>query len=116
MEESEAKEYIKKAEYPKPERVKQDKPRVLYLGLPRRFVAGTVYDPVEKEVIIGANVTLTDNNDKQSYSAKTDNYGDFEFEGLPVSKFTLVIAKGRKSKTIKVSTDMDITLGDIPLT
>jgi tetrathionate reductase subunit B len=116
MEESEAKEYIKKAEFLKPERVGKDKPHVYYLNLPKRFVAGTVYDPVEKEVIIGASVTLTDNTDKKSYTAKTDSFGDFEFEGLPVSKFTLVIAKGKMSKTIKVNTEMDITLGDIPLT
>jgi tetrathionate reductase subunit B len=115
MEESEAKAYIKKAEFVKPERASQDKPRVYYLNLPKRFVAGTVYDPVEKEVVIGANVTLTNNDDKQSYTAKTDNFGDFEFEGLPVSKFTLVISKGKKSKTIKVNTDIDISLGDIPL-
>ncbi|HSW57803.1 MAG TPA: carboxypeptidase-like regulatory domain-containing protein, partial [Dehalococcoidales bacterium] len=102
-------------EYSRPERVAQDKPRMFYLNLPKRFVAGTVYDPVEKEVIIGASVTLTDNKDQKSYTAKTDEYGDFEFEGLPVGKFTLVITKGKKSKTIKVNTDIDISLGDIPL-
>ena len=115
MEESEAKAYIKKAEFVKPERAAKDKPRVYYLGLPKRFVAGTVYDPAEKEVVIGANVTLTDNEAKRSYNAKTDDFGDFEFEGLPVSKFTLEITKGKKSKTLKVSTEQDTTLGDIPL-
>jgi Fe-S-cluster-containing dehydrogenase component len=115
MEKSEAKEYIQKAEYLKPERVKQDKPKVYYLNLPKRFVAGTVYDPTEKEVVIGANVTLTDTASKQSYTAKTDSYGDFEFEKLPVSKFNLTIEKGKKSKTLKVSTEQDISLGDIPL-
>jgi Fe-S-cluster-containing dehydrogenase component len=115
MEESEAREYIKKAEFAKPERAKQDKPRVYYLNLPKRFIAGTVYDPVEKEVIIGANVTLTDTQDQQVYTGKTDHFGDFEFEALPVSKFTLEIAKGKKSKSLKVSTEKDTTLGDIPL-
>ena len=43
-----------RAEYLKPERKAKDKPRVHYLNLPKRFIAGTVYDPVEKEVIIGA--------------------------------------------------------------
>jgi tetrathionate reductase subunit B len=116
MEEAEAKEYIQKAEFLKPERAEKDQPHVYYLNLPRRFIAGTVYDPVEKEVIIGATVTLVDSGDKKSYTAKTDSFGDFEFEKLPVSKFTLTIEKGKKSKTLKVSTDQDVSLGDIPLT
>jgi tetrathionate reductase subunit B len=117
MEESEAKKLIKGAEFAqKPERHSEDKVRVYYLGLPKRFVAGTVYDPVEKEVIIGANVTLTDTVNNQSYTAQTDSYGDFEFEKLPVSKFTVNIKKGKKSKDIKVNTNQDVSLGDIPLT
>jgi tetrathionate reductase subunit B len=116
MEESEAKEYIKKAEAIKPERAKQDKPRVYYLNLPKKFIAGTVYDPVEKEVIIGANVTLTEAGGKKTYTAKTDSYGDFEFEKLPSAKYNLTIEKGKKSKRIEVSTvEKDISLGDIPL-
>ena len=50
MEESEAKAYIKKAEVAKPERASQDKPRVYYLNLPKRFVAGTVYDPSKRKL------------------------------------------------------------------
>jgi tetrathionate reductase subunit B len=116
MEEAEAKEYIQKAEYVKPERKAADKPRVHYLNLPRRFIAGTVYDPQEKEVVIGAKVTLVAaGGKKESYSAKTDSYGDFEFEKLSVGKFTLTIEKGAKSKTLKVSTKQDISLGDIAL-
>ena len=116
MEESEAKEYIKKAEYIKPERAKQDKPRVYYLNLPKRFIAGTVYDPKEKEVIIGATVTLTEAGAKKTYTAKTDSYGDFEFEKLPSAKYVVTIEKGKKSKNIEVdTTEKDISLGDIPL-
>jgi len=115
VEETEAKDFIKKAEFLKPERKDADKPRVYYKDLPKRFVAGTVYDPEEKEVIIGAAVTLVDSASKKSYTAKTDSYGDFEFEKLPVSKFVLTIEKGKKSKEIKVATQEDISLGDIPL-
>jgi tetrathionate reductase subunit B len=116
MEESEAKEYIKKAEVIKPERKAADKPRVYYLNLPKKFIAGTVYDPVEKEVIIGAEVTLAEAGSKKVYTAKTDSYGDFEFEKLPDAKFNLSITKGKKSKKIAVSTEeKDISLGDIPL-
>jgi tetrathionate reductase subunit B len=113
MEESEAKKLIQDAELIEPGM----KPRIYYLNLPKRFVAGTVYDPVEKEVIIGAAVTLTENGgSKKTYTAKTDSYGDFEFEKLPVGKFNLTIEKGPKSKAIKVNTEQDVSLGDIPLT
>jgi tetrathionate reductase subunit B len=117
MEESEAKKYIKQAEFAqKPERASEDKVRVYYLNLPKRFIAGTVYDPAEKEVVIGASVTLTDNVNNKTYAAQTDSYGDFEFEKLPVSKFTVNIKKGKKSKDVKVNTNQDVSLGDIPLT
>jgi tetrathionate reductase subunit B len=114
MEESEAKEYIKKAEVINPERKAADKPRVYYLNLPKKFIAGTVYDPVEKEVIIGAKVTLSDG--KKTYTAETDSYGDFEFEKLPDATYTLTIQSGKKVKKIEVSTiEKDISLGDIAL-
>ena len=47
-----------KAEVWKPELKTRPKPRVYYLNLPKKFIAGTVYDPVEEEVIIGATCTL----------------------------------------------------------
>jgi tetrathionate reductase subunit B len=117
MEEDEAKELIKNSEVLKPERQAKDKTRVYYLNLPKRFVAGTVYDPVEKEVIIGANVTLTGTDGtKETYTSKTDSYGDFEFEKLKVGNYQLVIENGQKKKEIQVSTEQDVSLGDIPLT
>jgi len=116
MEEDEAKELIKNSEVLKPARQKKDKTRVYYLNLPKRFVAGTVYDPVEKEVIIGADITLSQvGSSKKTYSAKTDSYGDFEFEKLPVGKFKLTIKNGKKQKDIQVNTEKDVSLGDIPL-
>ena len=116
VEESEAKEFIAKAEYLKPERAAKDGVRLHYQNLPKRFIAGTVYDPVEKEVVIGASVTLARKGVKKTYTAKTDGFGDFEFEKLPVGQFTLTIEKGKKSKEMKVSTEKDVSLGDIPLT
>ena len=113
-EESELKTLISRSEALDP-KVKAS-PRVYYLNIPKKFIAGTVYDPVEKEVIIGATVTLSQSGSKKTYTAKTDSYGDFEFEKLPVGKFTVAIEKGKKSKEIKVDTKEDISLGDIPLT
>jgi tetrathionate reductase subunit B len=113
--EAEAKGLLKGAEYLKPERKAKDKPRVHYQSLPRRFIAGTVYDPVEKEVIIGAKVTLTEG--KNTLTTKTDSYGDFWFEKLKVGKFNLTIEYKGKSKEFKaLSTEKDVNLGDIPLT
>ena len=90
------------------------KPRVYYLNLPKRFVAGTVYDPGEEEVVIGATCTLTGDGD--TFSATTDGFGDFWFEGLKVGTFSLKIEAAGKTKTIDaISTEKDVNLGDIPL-
>ena len=116
VEESDAQSFINGAEVIRPEREGKDKPRVYYRNLPKRFVAGTVYDPVEKEVVIGAMITLTKAGGGGSRSVKTDSYGDFWFEGLDVGRFNLKIEKDGKSKVFKnVSTDLDVNLGDIPI-
>jgi len=112
-EESEFKDLIAKAEVLKPELGL--KPRVYYLNIPKKFIAGTVYDPVEKEVVIGATCNLTSNGQKMT--ATTDGFGDFWFEGLKEDTYSLKIeAKGFAAKTFdKISTEKDVNLGDIPL-
>ena len=105
---------IKKGEVWQPEL--NLKTRVYYLNLPRRFVAGTLYDPVAKEVIIGATCTLSEAGSGKKSTAATDGFGDFWFEGLKVGKFSLKIESNGKSKTIgPISTERDVNLGDIPL-
>jgi hypothetical protein len=113
--EEEFKDFIAGAELLNPEA--GTKSRVYYKGLPKKFVAGTVYDPKEKEVIIGANCTLKDVDSGETFTAQTDNFGDFWFRGLKDERaFTLTIEKDGKTKTIDdVSTDIDLSLGDIPL-
>jgi tetrathionate reductase subunit B len=112
-EESELSELIAKAEVFHPEYGL--KPRVYYIGLPKRFVAGTVYDPVKKEIVKGAVCTLT--GEGGPFTAVTDGFGDFWFEGLKVGNFSLKIeASGFAAKKInKISTEKDANLGDIPL-
>jgi tetrathionate reductase subunit B len=112
--ESEFKDLIAKAEVLKPEA--GAKPRVYYLNIPKKFIGGTVYDPVEKEVVIGAACTLDGNNDK--WGTKTDNFGDFWFEGLEEGIYSLKIeAEGFAAKTFDaLNTEKDINLGDIALT
>jgi len=113
VEESGISDLISKAEVLHPEF--NAKPRVYYLNIPKKFVAGTIYDPVEKEVIIGATCTLTENGKKLTKT--TDGFGDFWFEGLEIGTYSLKIeAKGFKTKTIdSISTEKDVNLGDIPL-
>jgi tetrathionate reductase subunit B len=110
-EEAELKDPIAKAEILHPEY--GTKPSVYYIGLPKRFIAGTVYDPGAKEVVIGATCTLSGDG---TGTATTDVFGDFWFEGLKAGTYSLKIEKGSKTKTISVSTvKEDVGLGDIPL-
>ncbi len=114
-EESEFKALIAKAEVMKPE--SGAKPRVYYLNIPKKFIAGTVYDPKAKEVVIGATCTLSGPKAGKKATATTDGFGDFWFEGLADGKYSLKIeAKGFAAKSFdNISTEKDVNLGDIPL-
>lgn len=91
------------------------RPRVYYKNIPGKFIAATVYDPVEKEVIIGGKCVLTSGEKK--WETVTDSYGDFWFKDLPEGVFDLVIsAPGFKDKQFNgLNTEKDINLGDIPM-
>lgn len=90
-------------------------PRVYYRNIPGKFIAGTVYDPVDKEVVIGARCLLTSGG--KVVETFTDAYGDFWFKDLTVGTYHLGIeAKGFKGKYFPdLSTAKDINLGDIGL-
>jgi Fe-S-cluster-containing dehydrogenase component len=110
-EEDDFKDLIAKAEILHPEYGL--KPRVFYLNLPKRFIAGTVYDPVTKEVVIGANCTLSGDD---TASAITNDWGDFWFDGLKAGTFSLKLEAAGKTKIITdINTAKDVSLGDIPL-
>lgn len=113
-EESDFADLIAKAEVLKPE--SGTKPRVYYLNIPKKFVAGTVYDPAEKEIVEGAVCTLTDGKGG-TWTTTTDGFGDFWFRGLEVGTYQLTIkADGFAAKTLTdISTEKDVNLGDIPL-
>lgn len=94
-------------------------PRVYYRNRPGRFIGGTVYDPVEEDILEGAKVRATIGG--KTYQTVTDEFGDFWFYDLPTGKYKVVIeAKGFE---FKVFDDVDATapdnygvnLGDIPL-
>ena len=90
-------------------------PRVYYRTIPGPFIAGLVYDPVEKEVIIGAKCRLV--TGAKVYETVTDDYGDFWFKDLPVGRFDLYIeAKGFQRKIFEdLRTVECLNLGDIPM-
>jgi hypothetical protein len=118
MDEGEAQDLIARSEVWRPELKNKVKPRVYYMNLPKKFIAGTVYDPVEKEVMIGAICTLAETRDGKKYTAITDSYGDFWFEGLEEGEFNLEIKMEGKVKSFKGlnTAEKDINLEDIPLT
>jgi tetrathionate reductase subunit B len=113
----EAKGLISKAEVWLPELKDEVKPRVYYLNLPKKFIAGTLYDPVEEEVVIGAKATLKA-ADGTTCATETDAYGDFWFEGIDSGVYDLELAHAGKVLTFSEldTTEVDVNLGDIPLT
>jgi Fe-S-cluster-containing dehydrogenase component len=89
--------------------------KVSYIGLPKRFVAGAVVFGDTDECAEGVKVILEGEGEKQTLA--TDNYGDFEFEGLAADKEYMVKieAPGYKSQKIAAKTAIDVYLGDIVL-
>ena len=90
------------------------KSHVWYKGLPKKFVAGIVYDPIEKEIVEGAKCTLV--GPSGSFTAMTDDMGDVWLRNLPEDDWTLTIEGLGRTKVIEVSTKTeDVGLGDIAL-
>jgi tetrathionate reductase subunit B len=113
-EESDFEELIKKAEIMLPEA--GTNPRVYYLNLPKKFVAGTIYDPEKEEVLIGSTCTLTSKAGTKTYKVETDYFGDFWFKNVEVDTYSLKIEAVGKIKIIdSVTTEEDVNLGDIPI-
>lgn len=114
VEEDEVREEIESAEVMQPE--SGCRPRVYYKNIPRKFIAGTIYDPVRKEIIRDAVCTLTDERANRTI-VRTDGFGDFWFKGLDVGIYSLEIAAdGFPSRVIEgIDTQKDVNLGDIPL-
>ena len=90
--------------------------KLWYKNIPGEFIGGTVYDPVDKEVVIGAECILT--GEGKTYRTETDAYGDFWFRDLPRGgSYTLTIcAAGFQEKNFAaISTEKSVNLDDIPL-
>jgi tetrathionate reductase subunit B len=91
-------------------------PRVYYRNIPGTFIAGTLYDPVEKEVIIGARCRLSSGG--KLMETTTDVYGDFWFNDLAVGTYDVAIeADGFEAKYFTgLDASKALNLGDIALT
>jgi hypothetical protein len=87
---------------------------VWYKGLPKKFIRGTVYDPIAKEVVIGARVSAK--GEQGTFEDITDDWGDFWLRDLPDADWRLIIEKDGKKVEMDVSTvEKDLGLPDIAL-
>ena len=92
----------------------ETEPRVFYKGLPKKFIAATVYDPEEKEVVVGAAVTAM--SEAGTFAAVTNDWGDFWLRGLPEADWTVTVEKDGKKVEMQVSTkEKDQGLPDVAL-
>jgi Fe-S-cluster-containing dehydrogenase component len=89
--------------------------KVRYMGLPGKFIAGTVIYGDRDECAEGVMVALSRGGERQE--VKANAFGDFEFEGLvDNTEYTIGIsAGGYKEQTMAVRTQKDIYLGEISL-
>ena len=99
MDEDEAQELIAKGEVWKPELKDEVKPRVYYLNLPKKFIAGTLYEPVEEEVVIGATATLKARR-RHGAHHRDRRYGDFWFEGIDDGVYDLELKSRRQDRDL----------------
>jgi Fe-S-cluster-containing dehydrogenase component len=90
-------------------------PKVYYRNIPGKFIAGMLYDPIEKEVIIGAKVRAVSGG--KHLEVYTDEFGDFWFNDLAVGIYDVFIeADGYAQKCFPgVDTEQSVNLEEIPL-
>ena len=87
---------------------------VYYKELPQTFIAATVFDPAEMEIVEGAKVTAVSAD--ASFETETDMWGDFWFKEIPAGEYKVTIEKDGKVKELEVSTlEKDQGLPDIAL-
>jgi tetrathionate reductase subunit B len=89
--EEDLKDVIARAELLKPEL--PTRPRVYYLNLPKKWIAGAVYDSEADECTEGATVTATNVLTGEQMSAQSDNYGDFWLKNLEDGSYSVKIEK-----------------------
>ena len=98
-----------------PERA--DRPRVHYLNLPKRFLAGVVVDLEADEVVAGARVTAENLGTGEVLATETDGFGDFWFHQVPAASWRVYAeAEGYLTRVLEASTvDEDRNMGPVEL-
>jgi tetrathionate reductase subunit B len=92
------------------------KPRVYYLNIPKKFIAGTVYDPIAKEVVISATCTLTGPRPSDKKTTTTDGFEDIWFEGLDEGAYNLKIkASGLVARNPYINSSFEWNIPRIPI-
>jgi len=108
------------------------RPRVYYVGLPRLFVAGTVFDPQADEIVENASVSLTALSGESHLPEQpgastaavavvaqtvTDEFGDFWIDGLQPGTYSVRIEKpGYEQVQVgPFSLEKDLNLGDLAM-
>jgi Fe-S-cluster-containing dehydrogenase component len=114
-EEGDLSSLISHAEVLKPE--SGTSPAFYYLNIPKRFIAGEVYDPESDEVLIGATVILQKDDGTEVLKASSDDFGDFWFKQVEPDRYTLTYEQqGYLMRSQKVdATKTDINVGSIAL-
>jgi Fe-S-cluster-containing dehydrogenase component len=89
--------------------------KVLYHGLPKRFISGTVVYKDKDECAENLPVELHDGTAIKV--SMTNAFGDFEFEGLEANKtYHLKIGQsGYKKEKLEIKTYKDVHIGEIHL-
>jgi Fe-S-cluster-containing dehydrogenase component len=93
------------------------KPRVYYIDLHKmtsNFIAGAVVFSDSDECAEGVKATLSGNG--KSVKTTTNNYGNFEFDGLDNGKYTVTLERaGYTPKKLDIELKTDNYLGEIVL-
>lgn len=90
---------------------------VYYKNLPKRFVAGEVYDELADEVLIDVELELLKGGEVVA-TTKTDEFGDFWFNQVEPAAYTVKInaPEGFLGRTIEAdATELDVNVGPIAL-
>lgn len=92
-------------------------PRVYYLNMPKKFIAGTIFDPEIDEVLIGAEMTLQNEETGEVFKVKTDAFGDFWFKNLEVGNYSLWVEMDGylTQRQEHINTTEDVNVGDVAL-
>ena len=108
---------IAQGEFWLPERAGTDQPRVYYLNKPKRFIGGVVVDLEEEEVLIGAQVKLTNKATNEELSTLTDDFGDFWFKQIEAGEYVIQVnADGYLTRTIDADcVEEDRNVGEIDM-